>query len=100
MQILLAHSDKKYANKLKKELLNKNFKDIHEFDDGFAALSYIIQNYCEFIIIEENLPNLNATDIQRALLFKGIKTKFLIVKNKKPDFRKIEFALAQNYTIS
>ncbi len=100
MQIVLAHSNKKYTNKLKNGILKKHLKNVQVFDDGFKALAYIIQNYSELIIVEEDLPNLSAEDIQNALIFKGIKSKLLILKNNKQDFHKIEFTLSQNYTIS
>ncbi len=47
--------------------------------NGFEALTLIIKHCPNVIIIEEDLPNLNAKDIIKALLFKGIKAKIIVI---------------------
>ncbi len=60
------------------------------FNEGFDALAHIIKNHSKLIIIEENLPNLNASDIKKALIFKGIKSRLVIIKDKSFNFDEIE----------
>lgn len=81
MKIVLAHSDKNYTDKLKIFFLNKGINNIHIFSDGFAALTHIIQNRSHIVIIEENLPGLNATDIKKALIYKHIKPEIIILQS-------------------
>ncbi len=80
MKIVLAHSDKKYTTHLKLYFLEKGVTDIHIFPDGFHTLKHIIQHRSNIVIIEENLPGLNAEDIKNALIFKHIKPEIIIIK--------------------
>ncbi|MEM6720846.1 MAG: hypothetical protein AAF611_16060 [Bacteroidota bacterium] len=79
MKIVLAHSDESYTRHLKLYFLGKGVTDIHVFSNGFPALKHIIQNRSNIVIIEENLPGLNAEDIKSALIFKHIKPEIIII---------------------
>lgn len=80
MKIVLAHSDLNYLKNLKIFFLSKGVTDIYAFSNGFNALTHIIQNHSNIVIIEEALPGLNAADIKKALIFKHIKPEFIILK--------------------
>lgn len=99
MQVIIAHSNKHYIDKLKKKFFEKGVNDVYTFNDGFGALAHIIKNHSKLIIIEENLPHLNASDIKKALIFKGIKSKFLIVKNERQELKEIEYILSLDYNL-
>lgn len=96
MHVLIAHSDKKYTHKLKKSLLEKGLNEVLVFHSGFDALSHIIRNHNKVIIIEKNLPYLNASDIKKVLILKGIKSKIIIIEDKQHEFYKIYDALHFN----
>ncbi|EDP71746.1 hypothetical protein FBALC1_04642 [Flavobacteriales bacterium ALC-1] len=99
LQIIIAHRDKHYTSKLKKGLFEKGFKDIHTFNNGFAVLAHIVTYHSKLIIIEENLPDLNANDIKRAMIFKGIKSKLVIIKNTHEKLQGIEYIFSQCDTV-
>lgn len=80
MKIVLAHSNQNYIDNLKVFFSNKGITNIHAFSDGFTALTHIIQNRSHIVIIEENLPGLNAMDIKNALVFKHLKPEIIILK--------------------
>ncbi|MEP1486868.1 MAG: hypothetical protein ABJL44_18015 [Algibacter sp.] len=82
MQIVLAHSNKEYVEQFKLFFFKNGFTNIHVFYDGFEALSHIIRNRSQLVILEEELPGLNAADMKMALTFKGIKSKFVILGSK------------------
>lgn len=80
MQIIIAHSDKVYVKRLKLFFYNLNIANIQVFSNGFETLTYIIENRPQTILIEENLPGLNAGDITEILIIKRIKTKLIILQ--------------------
>ncbi|MEO1033425.1 MAG: hypothetical protein AAFX55_18700 [Bacteroidota bacterium] len=80
MQVVLAHSNERSRNTLNTLLLQNDVRRIAVFKNGFETLAYVIQNKPKILIIEENLPGLNAKDIETALRFKGIKIKTIIVR--------------------
>ncbi|MEM6722376.1 MAG: hypothetical protein AAF611_23825 [Bacteroidota bacterium] len=79
MKIVLAHSDTTYTRHLKIFFLEKGVTDIHIFSNGFPTLKHIIQHRSNIVIIEENLPGLNAEDIKSALIFKHIKPEIITI---------------------
>lgn len=73
------------SNSAYKTPFNYGITDIHIFYERFDALTQIIQNRSNIIMIEETLLGLNVNDIKNALIFKQIKSKIIIIKH----FRKI-----------
>lgn len=100
MRILLAHSNKEYVEQLKTSFLKNNFTDIHIAFNGFEALTYIIQNHNQLVIVEEKLPGLNAKDIINALVFKRIKSKLVILGSKDLIGQKVGIIQSVSYNVS
>ncbi|MCL6294521.1 hypothetical protein [Jejuia spongiicola] len=100
MQIVLAHSDKEYVEQLKIFFFKNGFTDIHIFYDGFEVLRHIIKNRNQLVIVEEELPGLNAADIKTALVFKRIRSKFLILGSKDEIGQKAGIVQSISYSMS
>ncbi|CAM1344883.1 hypothetical protein [Tenacibaculum amylolyticum] len=83
MQIVISHSNHTYVREIKELLIKQGAESIQVFNNGFKTLQYIIENYSKLILIEEELPGLNAKDIKKALLFKGIKSMVITIKSEK-----------------
>ncbi|WP_435578276.1 response regulator transcription factor [Gilvibacter sp.] len=77
--IAIAHSDVQYSRELFSELrLQSHYTDFR-LANGLEALNYLINIRPEIMIIEANLPILNAIDLVKMANYKGIKTKFIIL---------------------
>lgn len=83
MQIVISHSNHTYVREIKEFFIRQGVKSIQVFNNGFKTLQYIIENDSKLILIEEELSGLNAEDIKKALLFKGIKSMVITIKSEK-----------------
>jgi len=77
VQIVIAHSDEKYVERLKSFFYHLDVIHIQVFDNGFDVLTHIIEKKPKMVLIEENLPGLSANDIKEAIFYKRIKTKLI-----------------------
>lgn len=79
-QILIAHKNEAYTKTLVKMLKSKGLEGVLVADNGFKALEYIIKFKPVIILIDIDLPGLQPADIEKAMRFKRIKSKLLIIK--------------------
>lgn len=77
MQIVIAHSDEMYVERLKSFFYHLDVIHIQVFENGFDLLTHIIERKPKMVLIEENLPGLSANDIKEAIFYKRIKTKLI-----------------------
>ncbi|MEP0262677.1 response regulator [Dokdonia sp.] len=77
-RMYIAHSNQNFV-----ESLTSHFTDTHTLynstNDGFEALRYILKYNPKLVIIEADLPNLNATDIIKCINKKSRTTTFIVV---------------------
>lgn len=79
--IIIAHSNQTFIDRLTVYLTDK-YQDqvlLKSTKDGFEALRHVIKYNPELVIIEADLPNLNATDIIKCINKKGRSTSFFVV---------------------
>lgn len=79
--IIIAHSNQTFIDTLTTYLTGK-YQDqilLKSTQDGFEALRHIIKYNPELVIIEADLPNLNATDIIKCINKKGRSTTFFVI---------------------
>lgn len=77
--IVIAHSNHKFIETLSMYLTDKYQILLKSTDEGFEALRYIIKYNPELVIIEDNLSNLDATDIIKCINKKGRSTSFFVI---------------------
>lgn len=99
MQIVLAHSNKNYVKDLESFFINEGIFDIYIFHEGFAALTHIIKNRSNIIIIEEELPGLNVKDIKKAFLYKHIKPVLMIHISKRVSPKQMLAKIKSEFTL-
>ena len=96
MKVLIAHSSEKQIYRLAKSLESIGLSQLYTTDDGFDALENIVRHNCRICIIEEHLTGLNALDIIKAMSFKGIAIKYIILSSgENPDTLKHKNILAK-----
>lgn len=80
MQIVIAHSDLDYIEKVKDFFVTLDIESIEVFLNGFEALTFILEQRPKIAFIEENLPGLNANDIRNVLISKRVDTDLKILQ--------------------
>lgn len=78
-RIVIAHRNKSIIDTLSTHIAVKYHIDCKITSDGFVALRNILKLSPELVIIEADLPNLNATDIIRCINKKGHTTTFIVI---------------------
>jgi hypothetical protein len=78
-RIVIAHRNQGIINTLIEHIALKYHITPKVTNDGFIALRNILKLSPELVIIEADLPNLNATDIIRCINKKGLRTTFIVI---------------------
>lgn len=87
-QLLIAHQNQVCIKKILQLINSHEGNEYACAYNGFDALEYCINHRPKLIFVEEDLPGLNAYDIQKALRIKRIKSKLIILKPE--NFRSTE----------
>jgi len=78
-RIVIAHRNQDIIDTLTAHIALKYHITCKVTNDGFVALRYILKLDPKLVIIEADLPNLNATDIIRCINKKGHATTFIVI---------------------
>ncbi len=78
-RIVIAHRNQGIIDTITAHIALKYHIVCKTTNDGFVALRNILKLGPELVIIEADLPYLNATDIIRCINKKGYTTKFIVI---------------------
>jgi len=78
-RIIIAHRDQDIIDILSEQIALKYHITCKATNDGFIALRNILKLGPELVIIEADLPNLNATDIIKCINKKELRTIFIVI---------------------